>query len=163
MPRSTASISSLPSPKWARLALKEATDRVSNISAKADRMSLLGEHVTARQVIRVSTTQRAGDHEVVRVRPFVRIATNLALAPSVLAADVPPFNPVKLMADADVDRSSDDAPQTEPTGDLTIVMRDLALLPANTRTVGAVRSEDILMKLREAVENSDTGNRRSPR
>jgi murein DD-endopeptidase MepM/ murein hydrolase activator NlpD len=141
-------------PEIARLALKEASDRVSNISAKADRMSLLGEHVTSRQVIRVSTTMRAGDHEVVRVRPFVRIATNLALAPSALAADVPPFNPVKLMADADTERSGEETPQAEPTGDLTIVMRDLTTLSPNTRTVGAVRSDDILMKLREAVENS---------
>jgi murein DD-endopeptidase MepM/ murein hydrolase activator NlpD len=121
-------------------------------------MSLLGEHVTARQVISVSTTMRAGDHEVVRVRPFVRIATNLALAPSALAANVPPFNPVKLMADADTDRGGDETPQAEPTGDLTITMRDLAQLPPNTRTVGSVRSDDILMKLREAVEvSSDSG------
>ena len=146
-------------PEIARLALKEASDKASNISAKGDRMSLLGEHVTARQVIRVSTTMRAGDHEVVRVRPFVRIATNLALAPSALAANVPPFNPVKLMADADTERGSgDETPQAEPTGDLTITMKDLAQLPPNTRTVGSVRSDDILMKLREAVEvSSDTG------
>ncbi len=146
-------------PEMARLAIKEVSDRVSNISAKGDRMSLLGEHVTARQVIRVSTTQRSGDHEVVRVRPFVRIATNLALAPSALAANVPPFNPVKLMADADSNGASDDAPQAEPTGDLTIVMRDLTMLPPGTRTVGTVRSDDILMKLREAMENSETGSK----
>jgi murein DD-endopeptidase MepM/ murein hydrolase activator NlpD len=146
-------------PEMARLAIKEVSDRVSNISAKGDRMSLLGEHVTARQIIRVSTTQRSGDHEVVRVRPFVRIATNLALAPSALAASVPPFNPVKLMADTDNNGASDDAPQAEPTGDLTIVMRDLAMLPPGTRTVGTVRSDDILMKLREAAENSETGSK----
>jgi murein DD-endopeptidase MepM/ murein hydrolase activator NlpD len=144
-------------PEMARLAIKEASDRMSNISAKGDRMSLLGEHVTARQIIRVSTTVRAGNHEVVRVRPFVRIATNLALAPSALSASVPPFNPVKLMADADGERT-DEAPQAEPTGDLTIVMKDLSQLPPNTRSVGAVRSDDILMKLREAIETSaDTG------
>ena len=120
-------------PEMARLAIKEVSDRVSNISAKGDRMSLLGEHVTARQIIRVSTTQRSGDHEVVRVRPFVRIATNLSLAPSALAANVPPFNPVKLMAAADNNGVQDDAPQAEPTGDLTIVMRDLAMLPPGTR------------------------------
>jgi murein DD-endopeptidase MepM/ murein hydrolase activator NlpD len=145
-------------PEIARLALKETSDRISNISAKGDRMSLLGEHVTARQIIRVSTTMRAGNHEIVRVRPFVRIATNLALAPSALAANVPPFNPVKLMADADAERA-DDTPQTEPTGDLTIVMKDLAQLPPNTRAVGSVRSDDILMKLREAVESADTGSK----
>ena len=111
----------------------------------------------ARQIIRVSTTLRSGDHEVVRVRPFVRIATNLALAPSALASDVPPFNPVKLWPTPTRSDPADEAPQTEPGGDLTIVMKDLAALSPSTRVVGAVRSDDILMKLREAVEDSALG------
>ena len=48
-------------------------------SARADRLPTAEEPNVARQVIRVSTTMRAGNHEVVRVRPFVRIAGNLSL------------------------------------------------------------------------------------
>ena len=46
---------------------------------KSDRLPTAEEPNFARQVIRVSTITRAGNHEVVRVRPFVRIAGNLSL------------------------------------------------------------------------------------
>jgi len=141
-------------PEMARIALKAASDRASNLTRKTDRISLLSEHQSARQIIRVSTTTRAGEREIVRVRPFVRVATNLALSPSTFASSVPPFNPVKLMAEADSERSGDEGPQAEPSGDLTIVMRDLAQLSPNVRIAGSVRNDDILMKLREAVDDS---------
>ncbi|HXY89961.1 MAG TPA: M23 family metallopeptidase [Xanthobacteraceae bacterium] len=139
-------------PEIARLALKSAGDRLSNTTSKADRISLLGEHALARQIIRVSTTTKSGDREIVRVRPFVRVATNLTLTPSTFAADVPPFNPVKLMAEADTDERPEDIPQVEPSGDLSIVMRDLAIVPANAHIVGTLRPEDVMMKLRETIE-----------
>jgi murein DD-endopeptidase MepM/ murein hydrolase activator NlpD len=144
-------------PEMARIALKTAGERLSNAASKADRISLLGEHVLARQIIRVSTTTRSGDHEIVRVRPFVRVATNLSLAPSTFAATVPPFNPVKLMAESDADERPDDIPQAETGGDLTIVMRDLAMVPSNTRIVGTLRPEDVMMKLRETIEADKAG------
>ena len=84
-------------PEIARLVVKTAGDRLSNTTSKADRISLLGDHALPRQIIRVSTTTKNGDREIVRVRPFVRVATNLTLTPSQFAAEVPPFNPVKLM------------------------------------------------------------------
>jgi len=139
-------------PEIARLALKTASDRLSNAAAKADRISLLGEHVLARQIIRVSTTTRNGDREIVRVRPFVRVSTNLALTPSTFAANVPPFNPVKLMAEADSEERPDDIPQAEPSGDLTIVMRDLTMVPSTSRVVGTLRPEDVMLKVRETMQ-----------
>jgi murein DD-endopeptidase MepM/ murein hydrolase activator NlpD len=144
-------------PEIARLALKTASERLSNTASKADRISLLGEHALARQIIRVSTTTRNGDREIVRVRPFVRVATNLALTPSSFAANVPPFNPVKLMAEADPEERPDDIPQAELGGDLTIVMRDLAMVPSTTRIVGTLRPEDVMMKLRETMDADKAG------
>jgi murein DD-endopeptidase MepM/ murein hydrolase activator NlpD len=139
-------------PEMARIALKAAGERVSNLAGKSDRISLISEHASARQTIRVSTTTRIGEREIVRVRPFVRVATNLTLSPTDLAANVPPFNPVKLMAEADAGSANDETPQAEPSGDLTIVMRDLAQVPPSVRIVGAVGNDDILMKLREAID-----------
>lgn len=136
-------------PELARLALLSAGERVSNIARKADRITLLADHSSARQTLRVSTTIRVGDREIVRVRPFVRIATNLALSPSTLSVSVPPFNPVKLMAD-DEERG-EDGPQIEPTGDLSIVMRDLLLVTPAVRIAAVMRNEDVLLKVREAI------------
>jgi murein DD-endopeptidase MepM/ murein hydrolase activator NlpD len=149
-------------PEIARLALKTAGERLSNATIKADRISLLGEHVLARQSLRVSTTTRSGDREIVRVRPFVRVATNLALTPSSLASNVPPFNPVKLMAEADPEERPDDIPQAEPSGDLTIVMRDLGMVPPSARIVGTLRPEDVMIKLREVIEADKEGGKSLP-
>ena len=65
---------------------------------KSDRLPPAGESNASRQVIRISTTARVGDREVVRVRPFVRVSANLSLASSEYASSVPPFNAQKLLA-----------------------------------------------------------------
>ena len=67
---------------------------------KSDRLPTAEEPSFARQVIRVSTINRVGNHEVVRVRPFVRIAGNLSLTVSDLSANIPPFNPQRLLAES---------------------------------------------------------------
>ena len=70
------------------------------VSRKSDRLPTAEEPSFARQVIRVSTMTRVGNHEVVRVRPFVRIAGNLSLTVSDLSANIPPFNPQRLLAES---------------------------------------------------------------
>ena len=136
-------------PEFARQALRTAGDRASNITRKADRMTLLVDHSTARQTLRVSTTTRVSDREIVRVRPFIRVATNLSTNPSEFASAVPAFNPVKLMTEEDT--RPEDGPQVEPTGELSIVMRDLMQLPATARVAAAIRNEDVLYSVRLAL------------
>ena len=61
-----------------------------------------GETNSARQVIRVTTTTRgANNREIVRVRPFVRVAGNLSLSVSELTANLPRFNAQKMLAASD--------------------------------------------------------------
>ena len=140
-------------PEFARQALRAAGDRASNITRKADRMTLLVDHSTARQTLRVSTTTRVSDREIVRVRPFIRVATNLSTSPSEFASAVPAFNPVKLMTEEDT--RPEDGPQVEPTGELSIVMRDLMQLPATARVAAAIRNEDVLYSVRLAIASDD--------
>ena len=54
-------------------------ERVAAVTRKTDKLPPTGEMNAARQVIRISTTSRAGDREVMRVRPYVRVASNLSL------------------------------------------------------------------------------------
>jgi murein DD-endopeptidase MepM/ murein hydrolase activator NlpD len=136
-------------PEVVRAPAKSANERAINPNRKGDRINVLSENVLARQVLRVSTTVRVGEREIVRVRPFVRVATNLALSPSNVSANIPAFNPVKLMGEED---QTADTPDIEPTGELSIVMRDLTNLPANTRVAGAARLDDVLMRVREHLE-----------
>jgi murein DD-endopeptidase MepM/ murein hydrolase activator NlpD len=142
-------------PEIARLALRQIGERASNIARKADRMTLLADHATARQTLRVSTTTRSGDREIVRVRPFIRVATNLAVSPSEFASSVPLFNPVKLMAEDE--QRAEDAPQIEPTGELSIVMRDLLQTPATVRIAGTIRNEDVQYAVRQTIASNASG------
>ena len=88
-------------PEVVRIAAKSGSERSINPNRKGDRINVLSENVLARQVLRVSTTVRVGEREIVRVRPFVRVATSLALSPSAASANIPAFNPVKLMGEDD--------------------------------------------------------------
>jgi len=136
-------------PEIVRVATKTGNERTINPNRKGDRINILSENVLARQVLRVSTTVRVGEREIVRVRPFVRVATNLALSPSSVSANIPAFNPVKLMGEED---QTAETPDIEPTGELSIVMRDLAQLPTNVRIAGTARLDDVLLRVREHLE-----------
>src|SRR6185312_1378184 len=60
-----------------RGALGGAGERLG-VPRKSDRLPTVEEPTYTRQLIRVSTISRQGNHEVVRVRPFLRVAGNLA-------------------------------------------------------------------------------------
>ncbi len=74
----------------------------SGILAKADRLKVAGERAATRQVLNLSTMTRIGDKDLVRVRPFVRVAAGLTLKKTEAGADIPPFNPLKVFADTDI-------------------------------------------------------------
>src|SRR5215831_8649658 len=75
-----------------------ANDR-TNALRKSDRLPPPGEQSAARSMVRVSTVTRVGNRDVVRVRPFVRIAGNLSMTTSDLSAKIPPFNAQRLLTD----------------------------------------------------------------
>ncbi|MDB5572033.1 MAG: Peptidase [Hyphomicrobiales bacterium] len=107
-----------------------ATDRNSpareSILRKGDRLVKSVDLVAARQTFRTPTTVRAGEREIVRNRTFTRVATTLAMTQTGFADDVPPFNPLKLLAGGpsqveaqpEPDRSREDA-------DVSFTSRDL--------------------------------------
>ena len=70
-------------------------------------------------------TIRTGEREAIRVRHFVRVATNLSLTTGTYATDIPPFNPLRLFAEEQGERYVEQAPSRSPDADVTIVKRDL--------------------------------------
>ena len=132
-----------------RGALNASTDPTS--TRKSNKLPPIGEANAAR-IVRVSTTSRAGDHQVVRVRPFVRVGGNLALSASQLSAGIPPFSPQRMLADSSGVRSGDDTPEAAPDADVAFVTRELApLLLSRVKIAGALPPEDILARVREAA------------
>ncbi len=99
-------------------------NRLSGIH-KTDRLAAISEPSVVRQILRVPTSTRIRDRELVRSRSFVRVSGNLSLTVSELSANIPPFNPQKLLADGVA--NADDAPSAaaEPDAEVSFVTCDL--------------------------------------
>jgi murein DD-endopeptidase MepM/ murein hydrolase activator NlpD len=128
-------------------------DRVVAGARKTDRLPLAGEVNSARHVIRVSTTARAGDREVVRVRPYIRVASNLSLTTSELSANIPPFNPQRLLAEAAGGNAvpAEEAPGAEPDPEVSFVTRDLVQVLPRVKVAALVALEDVVARVRDAA------------
>ncbi len=124
---------------------------------KSDRLPTAEEPSFARQLIRVSTITRVGNHEVVRVRPFVRLAGNLSLTVTDLSSNIPPYNPQRLLAEAAPGGTAtpDDAPAAEPDAEVAFVMRDLAPMMPKLKIALLTPTDEVTARVRQAAEWSD--------
>lgn len=68
--------------------------------SKGDRL-VANELISARQSFKAPTPVKVGDQEIIKLQPYVRVSTNLVLAPIGYANDVPNFDPLKIFAGAD--------------------------------------------------------------
>jgi len=118
-----------------RGALTAVGDRLGGLR-KADRLPALSEPSVTRHTLRVPTSTRIRDRELVRTRAYVCVSGNLSLTVSDLSANVPPFNPQKLLADAVA--GDDQTPAAEPDAEVSFVTCDLAATAARGKVTPAV-------------------------
>lgn len=125
---------------------------------KSDRLQSATElHSAARQIIRVPTTARGGDREGTRMRPFVRVASNLSLSTSELSANIPPFNAARVQstslassgATPEIALPQETAPADD--ADVSFVTRDLAPLLGRAKISAVVPMDEVLTRVREAA------------
>ncbi len=127
-----------------------------NVPHKSDRLPTFEEPSFARQLIRVSTVARVGNHEVVRVRPFIRVAGNLSLTISDLSANIPPYNPQKLLVESTPGGTqADDKPEAEPDAEVAFVMRDLSPMLPRLKIAMATPNDEVVARVREAAAWSE--------
>jgi murein DD-endopeptidase MepM/ murein hydrolase activator NlpD len=135
-----------------RGALGAASERLGS-ARKSDRLPQAEDATVARQLIRVSTTSKVGNHEVVRVRPFVRVVGNLSLAVSDLSANIPPFNPQRMLTDSASDTSPEEtAAAAEPEASVAFVMRDLPPMLGKVKIASTTPNEEVIARVREAAD-----------
>jgi murein DD-endopeptidase MepM/ murein hydrolase activator NlpD len=135
-----------------RGALGAAGERLG-VSRKSDRLPTVEEPAYARQLIRVSTISRQGNHEVVRVRPFLRVAGNLSLAAPSPMSDIPSFNPQRLLAEsAPGGAASENPPAAQPDAEVAFVMRDLAPMLPTLRIALLTPKDEVLARVQETAE-----------
>ncbi|BAT58156.1 murein DD-endopeptidase MepM [Variibacter gotjawalensis] len=128
-----------------------SSDRPILALRKSDKISTetaVSEGPVARQVLRVQTASQVGERETVRVRPYVRVATNLALSVSDISSGAANFSP---RATAPTPTPQVDEPPASDEQDATITMRELApvLMRANIKVV--LPAEDVLTRVRDAA------------
>jgi murein DD-endopeptidase MepM/ murein hydrolase activator NlpD len=131
-----------------------ANDKTASLH-KSDRLPPPGESTAARNVVRVSTVTRVGNREVMRVRPFIRIAGNLSMTTSDLSAKIPPFNAQRMLSDvgAAAPAASDDpknADAVEPDAEVSFVTKDLGPILPKAKLAAVVALDEVLMRVRDA-------------
>ena len=104
-------------------------------------------------------TIRTGDREAIKVRQFVRVATNLSLTAGTYATDIPPFNPLRLFAEDNDERGAEPPPEVADA-DVSVLRRDLAPL-AVEGNAPALTDDDVLAMLEEERRVSAETGRRS--
>ncbi len=122
---------------------------------KGDRLRTGPEPVGARQVLNLSTMTKVGDKDVVRIRPFVRISTNLTLKQGTATANLPAFDPLKVFANTDL-LSGRTSSSRNPAfydaavdGDITLKMKDLPNDTAGFDTQAIMTSGEVERIIRD--------------
>ncbi|APF38891.1 peptidase M23 [Chelatococcus daeguensis] len=118
---------------------------------KGDKLLRSELFVAAKQTIKAPMTMRVGDREVIKVRPFLRLATNLSQTAGVYASDIPPFNPLKLYAEGEdaAERLAEVEPApSDADADVSFVRRDLDDVDIDADAPG-LTDEEALAQLAE--------------
>jgi len=119
---------------------------------KSDRLPPVGESNAARQVIRTTTMMRVGEREVPRVKPFIRVSSNLALSVTEASANIPRFNPQRALMNLDDETvAAEERPDAAPDAEVSFVTRDLAGVMPRMRLAALVSLEDVLTRVRDAA------------
>jgi len=132
-----------------------ANDRTASLH-KSDRLPPASDSAASKNVVRVSTVTRVGNRDIMRVRPYIRISGNLALATSDLSAKIPPYNAQRMLTDvgAAAPAAPDDpnaaADAAEPDAEVSFVTKDLGTILPKARIAAVVALDEILMRVRDA-------------
>ncbi len=131
---------------------------------KGDKLVAQATLPTAKQVVRAPMSVRIGDKETIKVRPFVRLATNLSLTTGVYATDIPPFNPLKMFAEGSEtpERYGETRPDVSDA-DLSVVKRDLATLDIpDAASAPGLSDAEVIAQIEEEKQNAAAAGRRAP-
>src|SRR5262249_47418325 len=120
---------------------------------KSDRLPPITETSNAaRQIIRTTAMTRVGEREVPRVKPFIRVSSNLALSVSELSANLPRFNPQRALSNMDDETvAAEERPDVGPDAEVSFVTRDLATAMPRMRLAALVPLEDVITRVRDAA------------
>jgi murein DD-endopeptidase MepM/ murein hydrolase activator NlpD len=146
-----------------RGALGAASERLG-VARKSDRLTPASDDTSvARQVIRDTEMSRVGNRQVARVRSYTRVAGGLSLAASDLSANIPAFNPQRMLTEGtDDNNAAAAAAAAEPEASVAFVVRDLAPMLGKVKIASVTPNDEVLMRVREAADYMDKAARHIP-
>jgi len=149
-------------PTRALLARKEPSEASGVNPLKGDRIVKPVDIVAAKQVFKLPTAVKLGDKEVIRNHAFTRVSTTLALADTGLGADVPEFNPLKLLADSrnPIPDNAETAP-VQDDAEVSFTSADMATVTLNAQS-GSLSLDEVRAQVAETVKNAQASGPRSP-
>ncbi len=132
-----------------RPALAHGNFNEGTVAQKGDRFHPVPESNVTRRVIQISTVTRSGDRDIVRVRPYAHVHTNLAAPVSEeIAARIPPFRAADVFTAAEGEEvapmdvsASDSIYGAEVDGEVSIKVADF---PLDTKDYEASAELDVL-------------------
>lgn len=122
-------------------------ERSSNVARKTDRLNMTENTSSTRQNFKAPMTIRIGEREAIKVRSFVRVATNLSLTAGTYASDIPPFNPLRLFAEGMDEQRVEPTPEVADA-DVSVLRRDLSPVPI-AASAPSLTDADVLAMLEE--------------
>jgi murein DD-endopeptidase MepM/ murein hydrolase activator NlpD len=118
------------------------------LAHKGDRLVRNLMIASAKQSFRAPVTVRLGDREIIKVKPFVRIASTLSMQTGVFAADVPRFDPMKFVSDEPQERAPDPGAADAPGAEVSVIKRDLGDVALDPNAP-ALSDEDVTAQVEE--------------
>ena len=129
-----------------------------------DKLFVAADVVSAKQAFKTPTTIKVGDREVIKVKPFVRVATNLALGSLGFSDDVPPFNPMKLYGGADIaaDKAAPELEITDGDAEVSVQRRPLMGYDAPDEPGAVLSAEQAAAQVAEEQRAMREAGQRAP-
>ena len=135
---------------------KDVADDAATLP-KGDRLVKPVDIVAAKQMFHVAQPTKVGDREVMRNHLFARVETTLVTAPAGFADEVPPFNPLQVLADA---RAPVEAPADIPQDDADFSWATRDLASATLTSAVSLSNDEVEAQVAEHVKSSlAAGNR----
>ncbi len=121
--------------------------------SKGDRLVKAVDIVADKQTYNAPTTIKAGDKEVVRLHSFTHVATTLVTTESGFADEVPPYDPLKLLADA---RKAVNEPVAADQGDADVAFTVHDLPTDNLSPTAILSLQEVQAQVAEEVNSDQT-------
>lgn len=125
-----------------------ADERASNAARKGDKLVRSETIASAKQSFRAPVTIRTGEREAIKVRSFLRIATNLSLTTGAYATDIPAFNPLRFFAEENGERVPEPPAAEVVDAEASVVKKDLTSLTIEPNAP-ALSDEDVAAQVEE--------------